>query len=202
MDNFYNICMNGDIKEVLEAIKKGADEWNMGLIAACYGGNRGPTHTLTCGHMDIVKLMIEKGANEWNNGLYEACKGGCPKSSHLDIVKLMIEKGSKETAHEYSFRKNIWDYGLKGSFRGDCADITKLMIENGASVKDEYIYPGSHDSIMALLEAGLPINKLRKIVGYDKLTITLTQFKETSYNELYQYMPKELSNIVTEYCLL
>ena len=54
MTSFRDICKKGDIKEILNAIDKGENNWNFGLCGACEGG-----------HIEIVKLMIEKGATNW-----------------------------------------------------------------------------------------------------------------------------------------
>ncbi len=59
-------------------IEKGANDWNIGLMGACYGG-----------HLEIANLMIEKGVNCWNSVLHIAWQYG-----HLDIVNLIIEKGA------------------------------------------------------------------------------------------------------------
>ena len=77
------------------------------------------------------------------------------------------------------------------------------MIDNGATEIDQhYMYKYNHDNIKKLLELGVSINKLSSIRGIDILVNNLKEIKDTTYNELYQYMPKELANIVTEYCLL
>ena len=149
MSLLYGVCSEGDINDVLDAIKEGANDWNWGLRGACEGG-----------HMNIINLMIEKGANDWNWGLCGACRGG-----HMNIINLMIEKGA-------------------------------------TNIRGMYSYPKKHNNIISLLELGTSINKLLDIDGIDILVNNLKQFKETTYNELYQYMPKELANIVSTYCLL
>ena len=60
------VLVKGGNKEIVEMmIEKGADDWNEGLIIACYEGNK-----------EIVELMIEKGADNWNRGLRYACERG------------------------------------------------------------------------------------------------------------------------------
>ena len=79
-------------------IEKGANDWNGGLIGACFRG-----------HMDLVKFMIEKGANDWDNGLYYACIYG-----HFEIAKLMIEKGAVYDGEDKKFNNYVEiEHGLE-----------------------------------------------------------------------------------------
>ena len=61
-------------------IELGANNYNMGLHAACEGGN-----------VSIVKMMLELGADDYNWGLELACEKG-----HVEVVKIMIELGAND----------------------------------------------------------------------------------------------------------
>ena len=104
--NYFNNTDDAKIEDILQLIKNGANDWNLGIFYACEGG-----------HIEIVNLMIENGADYWNGGLYCACKGG-----HIDIVNLMIHHGA-----------NDWDEGLYSACYGGHIDIGNLMIKNGAN---------------------------------------------------------------------
>jgi hypothetical protein len=56
--SLQTFCQKGDIKQVMEEIEKGLNDWNKGLYGACSGG-----------HLAIVELMIEKGATDWEGGM-------------------------------------------------------------------------------------------------------------------------------------
>jgi hypothetical protein len=74
-------------------------------------------YSASCGHMDIVQLMIDKGATKRNYAMVIAAEGG-----HMNIVQLMIEKGA-----------NWWNWGMSSAARGGHMNIVQLMIEKGAN---------------------------------------------------------------------
>ena len=180
-----NACRGGHINIVKLMIEKGANNWNNGLCGACEGG-----------HIDIVNLMIEKGANNWNGGFTNACKGSRKPthtltSVYINIAKLMMEKGA-----------NDWEPGYYVN-RIHNSDIIKLMIDvNSTQINKYLVYPRHHTRIIKLLEIGLSTDKLKDIEGIDILTTNINNFKKVTYIELYQYMPKELANMIAGYCLL
>ena len=174
-NGLWGSCEGGHIDIVNMMIKKGAYNWNHGLWGACGGG-----------HIDIVNMMIENGADDWNSGLWRACEKG-----HINIVNLMIKKGADSL-----------DLGLYKACKRCHINLVNYMIEKGGKINIYFSYPKYHNNIIALLELGLNINKLLTIKGIDILVNKLKQFKEMTYNELYQYMPNELVNLVSQYCLL
>ena len=87
-------------------IKKGANRWDWGFLAACQRG-----------HLKLANLMIKKGANDWNSGLSSACQGG-----YLELASLMIEKGATD-----------WNRGFSGACYGGQLKLANLMIEKGAN---------------------------------------------------------------------
>jgi hypothetical protein len=57
-------------------IKRGADDWNSGLMYSALGG-----------HKDLIDYFVAKGANDWLYALNFATQGG-----HLELVKLFMKK--------------------------------------------------------------------------------------------------------------
>lgn len=77
---FKKQCINGNIDSIKRLLKKGANDFNVGLFIAC-----------KYGHINVVKLMLKKGANDINVGFYKACKYG-----HLNVINLLIENGAND----------------------------------------------------------------------------------------------------------
>lgn len=69
-------CYGGYLNMILLALRKGANDFNGGLIEACSAGN-----------YNIAKWMIIKGASNIDSGLKHAMKNG-----HLYIVKYICNK--------------------------------------------------------------------------------------------------------------
>ena len=71
------------MKLVKLMIKYGANDFNLGLKGACYGG-----------HKEIAELMIKYGEqkyNDYNWGLRGACRGG-----NMELAISMIKYGAYE----------------------------------------------------------------------------------------------------------
>ncbi len=100
-------CANGNIKVVGLAISKGANNFNIGLVNACYNGhldiailmvyrcddkintyNTALNNACYNGHIGIVNLLLTEGANDFVGGLVNACY-----KQHKEIILLMINKG-------------------------------------------------------------------------------------------------------------
>ena len=143
----YVGCRTSDIGLVKLMIKRGANDWNVGLYEACLGKGISikliakinnwpflmalPNCPSDLGHMKIVRLMIKKGANDWDSGLYGACF-----SCNMKIVKLMIRRGADD-----------WDWGLANACRFGNMRIVKLMIEKGAT-KCKYCFKSIQEHLL------------------------------------------------------
>ena len=86
----------------------------------------------------------------------------------------------------------------------DKIQIIKILIEDvgATNIHELYDYPRDKHEIIRLLEIGLNIKHFENVTSYTQLTYDIKGFNDTTYNELYQYMPKELASVITEYCLL
>ena len=149
-----NFCLQyfaerGNRRNVRIAIKKGADDWNMGMTGAAIGGhaelvkffvekgardwNRGMVGAAMGGHLELVKFFIEKGAVLWDWGMYYASRGGhfseatrASGTSGVDLVEFFIEKGARD-----------WNWGMAAAAEGGHAELVEFFIEKGAIPTDE-----------------------------------------------------------------
>jgi ankyrin repeat protein len=74
-------CTSGNLKLIKLMIKNGGDDWNGGLLNACYGNNNS---------VAVAKLMIKKGSYCLSDSLSIACKENKTK-----LIKLLIKKRAK-----------------------------------------------------------------------------------------------------------
>ncbi len=72
-------CYTGFGEGIKCMIRRGATNWNLGLVGAC-GGNK----------IDVAKDMIQRGATNMDRPLWYTCLYG-----HVDMVKFLLEAGAK-----------------------------------------------------------------------------------------------------------
>ncbi len=87
-------------------IKKGARDWNQGMVDATIGG-----------HKVLVDFFIVKGAYDWNRALVYAAGAG-----RKDLVDFYIEKGADDFSE-----------ALKYAEAGEHEVLVDFFIEQGAS---------------------------------------------------------------------
>ena len=157
-------------------------------------------------NMNVINFLIDnKGFNSWElilSGILCSVSNDymCDECDSEFLDNLM----KKDGRYAYSYERELY---MK---QKSCVELQKNSInfinialeKYSNAVCDIINYQENHTLIIKLLEAGLDINKILNIDGIDELVKNLKQYKKTTYNELYQYMPKELANIICEYCLL
>lgn len=74
-DRFLYACFNGDKQLIYNYIRKGMNNWDIGLYYACCGGQK-----------DIVSMMIDKGAKDITESLEAAIN-----MDNIDIVRILLE---------------------------------------------------------------------------------------------------------------
>jgi hypothetical protein len=139
-ENFYNICLQGNIVLVERRLADKHRWWselNAGLEGACVGG-----------HLDIVKLLIKHGAEEFHQALRFACIGG-----HLKIVRYLLLENEEHVnwdcniglsyVCERGYRDildilvtcgaNDFNNGLYYACKGGQKEIAELMVYYGAT---------------------------------------------------------------------
>ena len=126
-------CYNGNMELINILIKKGADNWDVGLHGACMGNhiyvvnylikmgstdwNYGLEGACRGGNISMMNRMIARGARDWNSGLYEACLGG-----HHEAVVMMISKG----AHDFGGK------AFENACLGGNVYIVRLLMSMGS----------------------------------------------------------------------
>lgn len=144
----YNYYMHigarfGNIEIVECCVDRGANDWNWGLVSACYGG-----------HKEIAELMIEYGATNFTESL-QICE-------NLEVIKLLVSKTAKikgwticmENAAsngdleivEYFINRGVrsLDTALLNACRHGHLEVAKLLVKNGATLLEACVSRINH----------------------------------------------------------
>lgn len=115
---WLNKNVSSPVKQNIEIIrfliKKGAKDFNSGLVEACW-----------MGYLEAVKLMLQMGANNWQEAFEHASRNG-----NMEIIRLIL--GIE------GFVPN-WQGGLHEAFRRGNMDVIQFMIENYLKENPEYL---------------------------------------------------------------
>jgi len=150
-------CGLGDRMLIDSMIKKGANDWNNGMIRA-----------LSNGRPNIAKMMIEKGADNWDLGTPKACANG-----YFDVVQFMIQKGCLTTSH-YIEAPNFF---LQCAWNAGHMNIVKLIISKGIT---EW-YGGNSSKMNTKFVASLSCSELEK---YKSISIFPTEIHKMMKRKL------------------
>ena len=113
----------------------------------------------SCGHIDIMKVMIRKGATHFTNIFFSACH-----EEQIEAAKFIIEKAS-----DAGVPLNYY-WALSGACEGGSLEAAKLIIEiGGVKLNEKQLmdqlftarYHG-HQSIVKYLENLIANRKLRE----------------------------------------
>ena len=184
-------------------------EWNDDIFhMACQDDN-----------LDIANMCIKLGYNNYDDGLLYACG-----RSSISIVNLMIAHGAKTNNALANMRFNtnnipiidiLIKHGaicsmetLKIAYSGWCNTTIKyiidLLIKNNKFVASGLIKLLDNDKYYVntckdLISLGFDIKLVKGYKHYDTINAVIGVYHQCINNELYNYLPKELSKLVAEY---
>lgn len=202
-------CRGGNLEIVKLMITKGAFDFTGCLSHAGFGGN-----------VKIVKLLLKKGSTDLYECIYEACKrdkleivkfilentrnikniGNIINSDHIEkYMDTACEHGSINTV-TYLINKGCVNWGRYSEVLCmrpyDNTKIIKLMIENGVTNYDKFMYHaclhGHLEFVKVLIEKGATnwYNGLEGACygGYPDLMILMIECGATDLNKLNNYL--------------
>lgn len=131
---FLKAIVGNNYDIMVHCVKKGANNFNIGLEHACYyksslkimdfllangaSPNVGLYNACSNGYMEIVKMLIYRGATNLNRGLFGACANG-----QLSVAKFLIKKGA-----------NHFNEGLRVAITNKHPELVDLMKKHGAVI--------------------------------------------------------------------
>ncbi len=188
-DKMCKAISQGQKEEVLASIRKGADDFDGGLIYAMRSkqkemaflmiekGVKNPDWLLpmaaSYGNEEIVALLISKGIRSFERSLFHAASHG-----HMKLVELFLDKGAQEITWPvanaaYLGKEDIVDLLLErgadinevliGSALGAQEKIVWKALQQGASRYEDAIQNArsrDHFKIIALIEDYMNRNKM------------------------------------------
>jgi ankyrin repeat protein len=128
MCTLHEACQKGDIRTVLDLLKK----INVNIPEESYPYYQPIQHAVSCGHYELVKLLLEQGANRnVVTSMSQTLLHLASHQGHLRIVRLLI--------NQYHLNINVVDQSLNTplhlAVRRGNVSTTAFLLEKGANIE-------------------------------------------------------------------